>query len=153
MKATMKNGYHYDFASNTITMTKAFEKKSAVFGSDECNIIMGLRALYPDMKFENYESAPRTNTTIPYSMMATYISLMPNGEKNLKELERIKQMSKCQKSPYKYVYSWFGSNYPNYKEVLKFDENNKVLLDTDTLMQKAEEQTNEDVEISFPVAS
>ena len=45
----------------------------------------------------------------------------------LKEYENVRLMSKCQKSPYKYVCKWFEAKFPNYGKMVSFDEKGELV--------------------------
>ena len=62
-----------------------------------------------------------------YDLMMKYIARTPNALESLKELERVRLMSKCQKSPYKYVCKWFEAKFPNYGKMVSFDEKGELV--------------------------
>ena len=128
--ALKKDNYYFDFNTNTLYMTKAFDKKASQYNSAECNTIMSLRQMFSNLTIQIAEapksnkksSNKETNKHLSYDLMFKYIVRMPNALVLLKEYENVRLMSKCQKSPYKYVCNWFEVKFPNYGKMLNFDE-------------------------------
>ena len=58
--ALKKDNYYFDFNTNTLYMTKAFDKKASQYNSAECNIIMSLRQMFPNLTVQIAE-APKSS--------------------------------------------------------------------------------------------
>ena len=80
------------------------------------------------------------SNALSYDLMLKYIVRMPNARDLLKEYENVRLMSKCQKSPYKYVCKWFEAKFPNYGKMVSFNEKGE-------LVWKKEEDDNKLVEL------
>lgn len=128
--ALKKDGYFFDHSINTLYVTKAFSKKASDPMGSECAMILRLRAIFPELVIEIAEAAKTKSTALTYDLMMKYIARTPNALDTLKELERVRLMSKCQKSPYKFVRTWFEEKFPNYDKMLQFDENGEVIWNT-----------------------
>ena len=108
----------------TAQVTKAFEKKACIFGTEEFNLWREYKAIYPDAKMvtkkikKNEDQKRRRNKT--FENMDAYIATQPNAEDLKKEFETIKQRSQIQKSPYQYVLSWFETKFEGYDDLDQF---------------------------------
>ena len=159
--ALKKDNYYFDYNTNTLYVTKAFDRKASQYNSAECNTIMSLRQMFPNLtvqiaeapksskKNTNKSNSKETNKLLPYDLMLKYIVRMPNALDLLKEYENVRLMSKCQKSPYKYVCKWFEAKFPNYGKMLTFDEEGNLVW------KKEEEDSakSEEKVVELPKAS
>lgn len=128
----MKNGYKIDFASKTITVTKAFMKQAETYDSEAYNTLMILKADLPDMRIvapkPNRKGKKRDNLT--YANMITFINCQNNAEILLKEFEQVKAIASGQGgNAYQNVKKWFLATFPNYKEIPSFDEAGNLISD------------------------
>ena len=128
--ALKKDGYFFDHSINTLYVTKAFSKKASDPMGSECAMILRLRAIFPELVIEIAEATKTKSAALTYDLMMKYIARTPNALESLKELERVRLMSKCQKSPYKFVRTWFEEKFLNYDKMLQFDENGEVIWNT-----------------------
>ena len=131
----MKTNYTYDPIANTLTVSTVFLKNAAHMNSKEYEIIRKLRADHGDVKIvsESRRSAPKTMT---FKQMAEHIGQCRDAEKRLAAFDRVKALSKIQKSPYNYVKTWFMDNYANYSEQPVFDEDGYVVVKTKGEMEE-----------------
>ena len=74
-------------------------------------------------------------TSFDFANMETFIGMCRDKDVRLKEIERIKALSKIQDSPYCYVRDWFLNHYANYSEVPQFDEEGYVVPKTKQEME------------------
>ena len=125
--ALKKDNYYFDYNTNTLYVTKAFDKKASQYNSAECNIIMSLRQMFSNVTIKIAEAPKAKSNALSYDLMLKYIVRMPNARDLLKEYENVKLMSKCQKSPYKYVCKWFEAKFPNYGKMVSFDEKGELV--------------------------
>lgn len=128
--AMKKDGCFFDHNTNTLYVTKAFNKKASDPMGNECAMILRLRAMFPELKVAVEDISKTKSAVLTYDLMMKYIARTPNALESLKELERVRLMSKCQKSPYKFVRTWFEEKFPNYDKMLQFDENGEVIWNT-----------------------
>lgn len=128
----MKNGYKIDFASGTISVTKAFMKEAETYNSDAYTTLMILKADLPEMRIV----APKTNRkgkkrdNLTYANMITFIGCQNNAEILLKEFDKVKELASGQGgSTYQNVKRWFLQTFPNYKDIPSFDEVGNLISD------------------------
>lgn len=121
----MKNGYKIDFASGTISVTKAFMKEAETYGTRAYKKLMEIKADLPEMRIV----APKTNRkgrkrdNLTYANMITFINCQNNAEILLKEFEKVKELASGQGgNAYQNVKRWFLATFPNYKDIPSFDE-------------------------------
>ena len=125
--ALKKDNYYFDYNTNTLYVTKAFDKKASQYNSAECNIIMSLRQMFSNVTIQIAEASKAKSNALSYDLMLKYIVRMPNALDLLKEYENVRLMSKCQKSPYKYVCKWFEAKFPNSGKMVSFDEKGELI--------------------------
>lgn len=144
----MKNGYKINFASKTITVTKAFIKQAETYDSEAYNTLMILKAELPDMRIV----APKTNRkgrkrdNLTYANMITFIKCQNNAEILLKEFDKVKELASGQGgNAYQNVKRWFLATFPNYKDIPVFDEAGNLISDfgrrTETKVFPVEQMT------------
>ena len=108
----------------TAQVTKAFEKKACIFGTEEFKLWREYKKEFPEAKMvtktikKNEDQKRRRNKT--FENMDAYIATQPNAEDLKKEFETIKQRSQIQKSPYQYVLSWFEAKFDGYNDLDQF---------------------------------
>ena len=123
MKKTAASIIRY-IDDNTAQVTKAFEKKACIFGTDEFKLWREYKKEFPEAKMvtktikKNEDQKRRRNKT--FENMDAYIATQPNAEDLKKEFETIKQRSQIQKSPYQYVLSWFEAKFDGYNDLDQF---------------------------------
>lgn len=138
MKTTRKDsvrGYRVDFSCDTVYLNYSFAAKAQRdFLSPEAARLREIKAAFPSIRVmveagRKITTARRTKR-LTYKNMEAYIGTMDNAEVLLKQFETVKQESKAQRSPYKYVRDWFEAQFPNYKKAKAFqpkEENEKVV--------------------------
>jgi type I restriction-modification system DNA methylase subunit len=105
-------------------VTKAFEKKACIFGTDEFKLWREYKKEFPKAKMvtksikKNPDQKNRRNMT--FANMKAYIATQPNAKELEEEFKTIKQRSKIQKSPYQYVLSWFEATFDGYNDLDQF---------------------------------
>lgn len=138
--AVAKRGYFFDMNTDTLYVSKVYEKKRLNYGSAEYKTVLELRKICHELKIEVVSKAYKK--PLSYDMMRKFISILPTAEADLKEMERQQKMSVAYKSPYKYMKMWFNEKYPYHKELL-VEENGERQWDVIALMRKAEGQKKE----------
>ena len=114
----------------TAQVTKAFEKKACIFGTEEFKLWREYKKEFPEAKMvtktikKNEDQKRRRNKT--FENMEAYIATQPNAEDLKKEFETIKQRSQIQKSPYQYVLDWFEKKFEGYNDLDTFMEEKEV---------------------------
>jgi len=125
-------GYKIDFASNTITMNYTFAAAAEQYGTPEYNLLKNILVDFPEMKKvvkagRNVKTANK-NKNLTYEHMEAYITAFTNSEELMEVFESVKQLSKAQKSPYKFVKDWFVQQFPNYKVIPTMKEGKLYVL-------------------------
>ena len=122
----MMNGYNFDIASTTLTISESFARKASKVGSPEYEMILKLRRDFPNLTIQK-EAKKEGKHSITYAQMEAFIGQHRNGKEMLKTFERIKKLSRVQPMPYRYVKSWFEAHYSYYSEDPVLDAENYVI--------------------------
>ena len=135
MKKTAASIIRY-IDDNTAQVTKAFEKKACIFGTDEFKLWREYKAMFPNAvmttKSIKKNTNKKTRRNLTFANMAEYMKTQENSEDLLAEFETMKSRSKIQASPYQYVLSWFEAKFEGYNDLKQF------------MAQKEEERSAED---------
>ena len=108
----------------TAQVTKAFEKKACIFGTEEFKLWREYKKEFPKAQMvtksikKNPDQKNRRNMT--FANMKAYIATQPNAKELEGEFETIQQRSKIQKSPYQYVLSWFEAKFEGFNDLDQF---------------------------------
>ena len=130
MKATRVDdvrGYRIEFTSNTVYVNKKFAAAATRdFLSAEALRLREIQEAFPEIcvvvKAGREITTPRRTKRLTYENMEVYIGTMDNADELLAQFELVKQKSKPQPSPYKYVRDWFEAQFPNYRDAKIFCE-------------------------------
>ena len=105
-------------------VTKAFEKKACIFGTEEFKRWREYKALFPkaQMVTKSIKKNPnqKTRRNMTFKNMEEYIKTQPNAKELEEEFKTIKKRSKIQKSPYQYVLSWFEAKFEGFNDLDQF---------------------------------
>ena len=117
-------GYKMNFATKTLTITKAFAAKAMLPNTEEANLILNLKSMLPDMKISyrthsGYRPHPFKGLT--YYRMERYIECHTNAAELLNAYMTVKEIASIQPNPHNYVCRWFLLQFPDYKEIPKLD--------------------------------
>ena len=124
--------YKMDFITNTLTVTKDFEKKAMNVNSVEYQTLKQLRIDFHSLRIVK-TSAPKRKSSLArptYDKMVKFLSCQANSAVLLKEFAEVREYSKAQENPYQFVREWFFANFPNYQSIPKFDETGKLIAPT-----------------------
>ena len=129
----MKN-YKINFTTNTLTITKDFEKKAMNINSVEYQILKQLRMDFPSLRIVKKASPKRKSSLArpTYDKMVKFLSCQVNSAILLKVFAEVRELSKGQENPYQFVRGWFHQNFPNYQSIPKFDETGKLIAPSAT---------------------
>lgn len=123
MANTKRNVIRY-INEETAQVTKAFEKKACIYGTDEFKLWREYKKEFPKVKMQtksikkNPNQKNRRNMTYPN--MEAFIKTQPNRDELLNEYKTIKERSKIQTSPYQYVLTWFEGKFDGYNDLEQF---------------------------------
>ena len=130
--------------NNTFTMSKAFEEALNNPASEEYKLFLQLRADFPGLtiirKTRRAPKKARPNKNLTYKHMEQYMSVFENASDLLAQFEVVKECSKQQPSPYKFVLDWFKAQFPKYKELPDFGNNAPKVIDLAAFQKKQEEK-------------
>ena len=121
-----KKGIKY-VSDTEAQVTKAFEKKACIFGTDEFQEWRAYKAIFPKAQMitktikKSETQKKRRNRT--YENMEAYIDTLVDEavRKAVKaEFEATKKRSKIQTSPYQYVLEWFEAKFKGYDDLEQF---------------------------------
>ena len=125
MATTKKNVIKY-INDTTAQVTKAFEKKACVFGTEEFKLWREYKEVFPkaQMTTKSIKKNPdqKTRRNMTYENMEAYIMTFDeeNVKKYMDEFHTIKKRSKIQKSPYQFVLSWFEATFEGFNDLAQF---------------------------------
>jgi hypothetical protein len=122
----MRNGYSMNFVTNTMTITRGFNRRASNSNTNEYQLLMGLRRDFPNLRIVFYAPKRKRTARLTYDKMICYIGCQNDAPARLQEFNVIRETSIAQASPYNYVKSWFLREFPNYNEIPKFDENGNI---------------------------
>ena len=138
-------GYSIDYVTNTITITKEFNRKASEDLSGKEHILMeqfrsmNMTILYKTVakrktkkKVEAKDGENKSNRSTPtYKQMEKYISCVEGSEVYAIRFETIKEASKSMSNPYKATLEWFRETFPHYEETPQFNEKGEILVHHD----------------------
>lgn len=124
--------YKMDFTTNTLTITKDFERKAMNINSIEYQTLKQLKADFPSLRIVKKVSPKRKSSLArpTYDKMVKFLSCQANSAILLKEFAEVREYSKAQENPYQFVREWFFANFPNYQSIPKFDEAGNLIVPT-----------------------
>ena len=127
---TMKNTIRY-IDDNTAIVTKAFQKKASIYGTDEFKLWREYKAQFPDavMTTKEIKKNPNKKTStknMTYENMALFIKEQDNAVALMAEFKREYNKSKVQANPYRYVLAWFKQKYSDVNDYMDFFEEQAV---------------------------
>ena len=131
-------GYFHDITTNTLHITKDFERNANRIGTWQCAVMDSLTlksAAKPTVEVHSHKRAPR----LTYKMMEVFISKMPDAEANFAAYKKVCLTSKVARNPYKEVLTWFETKFPYYKD-LKAEKDGKLVWNALDEYRKALEQ-------------
>ena len=131
-------GYFHDITTNTLHITKDFERNANRIGTWQCAVMDSLTlksSSKPTVEVHSHKRAPR----LTYKMMEVFISKMPNAEANFAEYNRVVLKSKVARNPYKEVLNWFEETFPHYGK-LTIVKDDKLVWNALDEYRKAMEQ-------------
>ena len=134
MKTT---SYNFDAINTVLTIPKDFARKASQLNSPEYKTMLQLRRDYPNLEIVMREGTKKQAASgISFKQMEEFIKQCRDSESRMGTYERVKALSKVQRSPFKYVKEWFLTNYANYSENPVFDEDGFVIVKTKAQMEQ-----------------
>lgn len=117
------NDYIINHLDKSITITKAFAKRSATIGSKEFRELSQLHAAFPDYTIQRrtatVSASKSTHKGLTVDRMEECIKKITNGdEKALNAFDEVKKFYEKQSNYYPKVKAWFFANYKEEYEKL-----------------------------------
>ena len=150
------NGYKIDFASKTMTITKAFAEAASNPSSAEHSLMMKFQQDIPGLQIirKSHKAPTRYKTksgetyncnqfkNLTYKNMEAFMGALPQSEKNLALYEFIREgVGGIQSSTYAAVRNWFVAQFPNYrKDPLFYLTNDVDVIDITPFIQEKQEK-------------
>ena len=112
-KVTNVKGYELNVAEGKIVITKVFQKKASVYGSNEYNVLVNLRRDLPDYQIEVKEIKKKENKKsykgLNIDEMKRFINT--RGEEEEQAFEKVLLIAEGKQGKYAMVKKWFLDNY------------------------------------------
>ncbi|MBU5626181.1 hypothetical protein KQI82_04495 [Oscillibacter sp. MSJ-2] len=123
---TNKNTIRY-IDETTAQVTKAFQKNSSIFGTDEFKLWREYKAMFPEavMVTKTIKKNPnKLNITknMTYENMAAFIREQDDAAEVMKEFQKQINLSKVKANPYRAVLAWFKKKYPDVNDYMNYFE-------------------------------
>ncbi len=111
--------YKIDLTTQTLYMSKEFEKAALKFDSDESRFLKECRELCPNLRIRKLPPSKSRNQKkgLTYAKMEHYIGLFENAAELLESFRIVKEAAKSQRNSYQYVYDWFMMTFPDFYEM------------------------------------
>lgn len=114
------SNYKMNFATKTLTITRAFAAMAMQPNTDEANTLTHLKSLFPDLKIA-YKTCNTTGSHpfkgMTYNKMERYIRLHENANNLLIAFSTVKEIGRTQPNAHNYVCKWFLEQFPDYREM------------------------------------
>ena len=118
------NDIKINFTNSTITLSAVVDNKARIHGSVEYEKLKEIMAELPGFTIHrNTHRSPKTcnpDKGLTYANMERYMSVFKNATELQERFEEVKELSAVQTNRYKYVRSWFISQFPDYKNLPDF---------------------------------
>ena len=126
MTTTKKNAIRY-IDDKTAQVTKAFQKNSSIFGTDEFKLWREYKAMFPEAKMvtKTIKTNPnKLNITknMTYENMAAFIREQDDAEAVMAEFKKQINLSKVKANPYRAVLAWFKQKYSDVNDYMDYFE-------------------------------
>ena len=123
-------GYKFDHVGCRIIITREFNKKANVFGSEEYKTLQKLRKALPNYTVDF--TAPHRKTSVKSRMtlerMVRYIEKQPDKESILADMKKVRYPEDClNPAPFSVVKHWFFKRFPNFGKLTPFDDNGHIV--------------------------
>jgi len=114
---------------NEVLVTKDFQKKATLFGTEEYKLWKNVLSDFPSAKMTTKKITKnpnkRTYKNLTYVRIEKFLMTQDNSEELLKEYSTAREQAVIQTNPYRAVLAWFLQKYPNYDDYKGFFETDK----------------------------
>lgn len=130
------NGYRIDFATKTLTITKAFADAATNPNSDEYSLLTQFQKDFQGLRIvqRTHKSPKKANQfkNLTYERMERFMNALPESEEKTKVLESYQFLrygaGSLQTNTYTTVRKWFEVQFPEYRSNPLFYLNHKVKI-------------------------
>ena len=138
----------------TLVVSKAFNKKACIFGSDEYYLLRKAKAECPNYGIELLSSGKKTYNGLSFKRMAEYIQTQPNAAERMLVFEAVKRIAKAKGAMYPLTKKWFLKTYPQFKEnEIGDDERKQAVEDEKVKAAEAKAKAKEEAEAKATAAA
>ena len=123
----MKSPYYIDFSKNAIVITRKFRDAASKMDTEEYRTMMKLREHGMPIEVQAAPERKKKSSSLSYTKMLKHISCLADAEAYKAEFEAVRELSKGEVNPYRYVLQWYEAKFPNHAEIPEFDENLKII--------------------------
>lgn len=137
-------GYKMNFATKTLTITKAFAAMAMKENTAEANLMKHMKELVPDLKVSyktHYCRTPHPYKGLTSHKIERYISLFENASELMETYEVIRSIAETQPNPHNFVCKWFLTQFPDYREIPKIREG-KIIATTAITISEIKDEMN-----------
>lgn len=133
-------GYKMNFATKTLTITKAFAEMAMKPNTVEANLLAQMNSLFPDLKisYKTHAGRPHPYKGLTNKRMESYIKLHENADELMETYEAVRRIAETQMNPHNFVCKWFLKQFPNYKDLPKLKDGKIVAIVVVTLPEAKE---------------
>ena len=138
-------GYKMNFATKTLTITKAFAALAMRPNTAEANLLAEMKNLFPDLKISyrtHYCGKPHPYKGLTYKRMETYIKEHENADELMVAFKAVKKIAEAQMNPHNFVCKWFLRQFPEYRDIPKIDKDGKIVAKELITLPEAKEETS-----------
>ncbi|MEE3492184.1 hypothetical protein [Ruminococcus sp.] len=127
----MNTTMYVNHADKTITITKAFNKRASIYGTDEFKMLhraiqdTGYSVIVKTIQKKSYNG-------LSFKRMEAYIMTQPNSEANLKEFKAVQSVATAKGAKYPLTKKWFLQTFPEYKVNEVSANETEAILNTST---------------------
>lgn len=111
----MKQGIVVDHKNHQVIVSKAFYKRSSVYGTTEYCAMCEAMSNSPNYEIVFKVSEKKTYHGLTFKIMREYIETQANSDYQLKVFEAVIRVAEAKKSKYPLTKKWFLNTYPEYK--------------------------------------
>lgn len=125
-------------SNNEAQVTKDFQKKAMIFGTDEYKLWKAFIAENPNCKMVTKsirkKDGKKTNRNKTYANMEKFIREQKNAEVLLREFESVRNKAQVMPSPYHHVVAWFETKFANEESFNLFFNTTEIISNREEML-------------------
>ena len=123
----MKTPYFIDFTKNVIIITRKFRDAASNMENEEYKIMLKLKEHNMPIEVQSAPVRKKKPATLSYSKMLKHISCLADAEAYTAKFNAVREASRGEVNPYRYVLQWYEAQFPNHASIPEFDEELRVI--------------------------